>query len=307
MSNIQELQQKIKENPNDLKAIEEYAIALSNIGEIEEAYKNFMFLKSKMPENPVVYYNLGIILEKLKDINSAIKCYELSLDYDETNFDVMFNLANLYIKKNKFDEAEDLLIKIVTDDADDENALFYLGQISSKRRNHELAIEYFSKALQINPADVIAKFYLAYSYKEIGNIDLAIQTYQELIKQAPDYSWAYYNLSIIYLEQGDEEKAIFYLERTININSKDISAIKLACKIFMKHKKYAPIEKLLLAAVKEMPLEADLSYLLSRVYIELRNKANYLKYCKMTIENESTFSGNIQELKMEVAEIEKLK
>ena len=47
MSNdsINDLQEKLKQNPNDIKLIEEYAIALSDIGENEEALKNFIYLK----------------------------------------------------------------------------------------------------------------------------------------------------------------------------------------------------------------------------------------------------------------------
>ena len=48
---LKDLQNKIKENPDDFQALEEYAIALSNIGENEEALKNFIFLKNKFPNN----------------------------------------------------------------------------------------------------------------------------------------------------------------------------------------------------------------------------------------------------------------
>ena len=64
MSNdsISELQEKLKQNPNDIHLIEEYAIALSDIGENQEALKNFIYLKKVSPDNPQVYYNIGIIL-----------------------------------------------------------------------------------------------------------------------------------------------------------------------------------------------------------------------------------------------------
>ena len=76
MSDIRELQQRIKENSNDYKAIEEYAIALSDIGENEEALKNFLYLKKMFPENAQVLYNIGIILEKLKYFDESIEAYE---------------------------------------------------------------------------------------------------------------------------------------------------------------------------------------------------------------------------------------
>ena len=73
---IIDLQKKLKENPNDATLIEEYAIALSEIGENEEALKNFIYLKKIFPESPLVYYNIGIILEKLKKYDDAIIAWE---------------------------------------------------------------------------------------------------------------------------------------------------------------------------------------------------------------------------------------
>ena len=42
---IKELQDRITENPKDYDAVELYAIALSDMGENEEALKNFKFLR----------------------------------------------------------------------------------------------------------------------------------------------------------------------------------------------------------------------------------------------------------------------
>ena len=65
---IKELQQRIKENPADNEAIESYAIALSDIGENEEALKHFIFLKNKLlrkvvNENESMCCSTGLQLE----------------------------------------------------------------------------------------------------------------------------------------------------------------------------------------------------------------------------------------------------
>ena len=65
---IKELQQRIKENPADNEAIESYAIALSDIGENEEALKHFIFLKNKFPNLRMVNNN------DLKTIKNVAFC-----------------------------------------------------------------------------------------------------------------------------------------------------------------------------------------------------------------------------------------
>ena len=44
MSDIKILQEKLKQNPDDYQTLEDYAIALSDIGENEESLKNFLYL-----------------------------------------------------------------------------------------------------------------------------------------------------------------------------------------------------------------------------------------------------------------------
>ena len=87
MDKIKEIQEKLKNNPDDLKLIEEYAICLSDIGENEEALKNFIYLKKMMPENSVVYYNIGIILEKLKYFDESINAYEKAYSLDSESIE----------------------------------------------------------------------------------------------------------------------------------------------------------------------------------------------------------------------------
>ena len=76
-------------------------------------------------------------------------------------------------------------------------------------------------------------------------------------------------------------------------------------KLFSKHKKYSAAEKILRQAMQTMPDEADIYYFLARVYKELKSRINYVKYLKMTLKKQITFSGDINTLKEEIKEAEK--
>ncbi|MBQ9245752.1 tetratricopeptide repeat protein [bacterium] len=302
---IIELQNRIKENPQDYDAVEQYAIALSDIGENQEALKNFMFLKSVQPNNAKVYYNIGIILEKLKMAEDSIVAYEKALSLEPENTDIMFNLSIASIKAEDYERAEELLLKVIQKDREDENAYFHLGESCTRLKKHEDAIKYFSKALELDKTDLIAKFYLAYEYKEIGETDTAIKLYNEIISENKEYSWVYYNLASIYLEKGEEDKAIIYLEKTIKTNDKDIDAIKMIVKLFAKGKKFAPAERILRQALQVLPDQADLYYLLAQIYQQMKSKINYAKYLKMALSKSITFTGDIEKLKEEVEALDK--
>ena len=301
---IKILQERLKNNPNDYVAIEQYAVKLSDIGENEESLKNFLFLNKKIPDNPKIIYNIGIILEKLKYFQKAAEAYEKSLSLDSNNTDTMYNLASVYIKLDKLDLSEKLLLKIIEKDKNDENAFFNLGEVYSRKKEHEKAIQYLTKALELDPKDIIAKFYLAYEYDKINRTETAIKLYEEVIQQNPDYSWAYFNLASIFLSQGNEELAISNLENTIKTNPGDLQAVKLLVKILAKNKKYTSAEKILKQYTVKMSEEADLYYLLAQVYKELKNHPNYLKYLKYTLRRKLKFSGNIIKLEEEIKNAE---
>ncbi len=302
---IKQLQEKLKENPKDNETIEAYAIALSDIGENEEALKNFIYLKNIFPDNAKIYYNIGIILEKLKLIDDSVIAYEKALSLSEDDTDIMFNLANVYIKTENFDDAEKLLLNVIKQDKEDENAYFHLGEIYSRKKEYDKAIEYLTKALELDSSDLIAKFYLAYALQEQGNIEKAIALYQEITALNPDYSWAYYNLASIYLEKGDENQTALYLEKTIKTNPSDIKAVKMLTKLLCKQKKYSAAEKVLKQAMLQLPDEADICYLLAKVYKELKSRINYTKYLKLTLSKKITFSGSVEDLEKEIKSVTK--
>lgn len=302
---IKELQQRIKENPADNEAIEAYAIALSDIGENEEALKHFIFLKNKFPENAQHYYNIGIILEKIKRFDDAILAYEKALKIEPEDTDIMFNLGLANIKIEDYDEAEKLFLKVLEKDNDDENSYFHLGEIYTRKKQFDNSVKYLKKAVELDNKDIIAKFYLAYSLHQLGETEIAIKTYNEVIEQSPDYSWAYYNLASIYIDKNDDNTAISYLEKTIQTNPADLKAITMLVKVLSKNKKFLQAEKILNQALTILPEEADIYYLLSRIYTELKNTVNRIKYLKLTISKKITFSGDIEDVEEELKELEK--
>lgn len=300
---LNELKNRIDNNPEDYEAVELYAMALSDTGENKEALKYLKMLKGKFPENARIYYNIGIILEKLKMNEDAVCAYTKAHELDENDTDFMFNLASALIKVNKLDDAEKLFLKVIETDTEDENAYFHLGEIYTRKKDAEKAVKYLSRAVELDNNDTIAKFYLAYQYKRTGDISKAVQLYNEVTEQNPDYSWAYFNLASIYTEQGEEDKAAFYLEKTLKTNPMDLKALKLLVKLLVKQKKYADAEELINQKLSDMPDEADLYYLLAGIYKKLENKKEYFKFLMLADKNKLTFSGDEAKLEKEIEDI----
>src|SRR5574344_1711444 len=85
---IEELQQILREDSSNFQARRRLAVVLLDKGFNEESLKQFQFLISIFPQDASLYYNKGIVHEKMRDLASAEQSYlkAIALSPDETDF-----------------------------------------------------------------------------------------------------------------------------------------------------------------------------------------------------------------------------
>lgn len=77
---------------------------------------------------------------------------------------------------------------------------------------------------------------------------------------SPDYSWAYFNLASIDYEEGNFDSAINNLDKTLELNPKDVEAYKIYSKILTKARKYDNAAVLIEQAIDNCGDNGDLYY-----------------------------------------------
>ena len=77
---IVELQNLLKQDPKNIQARRQLAILLIDCGFSEEALKNLLYLSKNIKNDSDIYYNLGIVYEKLKNLSKAKEAYEKSIE-----------------------------------------------------------------------------------------------------------------------------------------------------------------------------------------------------------------------------------
>lgn len=90
---------------------------LDVLGKNEEALVEFKETLSLEPENPAIYYSVGLSYLKLNDLWNAILYFEKSLQLDEKNLMVMNSLSVCYKEVGQYDKAEKLLRMIAENDS----------------------------------------------------------------------------------------------------------------------------------------------------------------------------------------------
>ena len=129
LKQIQELNEKIEQDPTDFKTRRELATELMENGYNEEALKHLYYLLKRFPEDSRLHYNAGIVLENLKKFDKAIISYQNALNISPDEPDFLYNLGYAYLQTQEFDKAIPFFKRVLQLEDDDANSYFNLGYL----------------------------------------------------------------------------------------------------------------------------------------------------------------------------------
>lgn len=182
----------------------------------------------KSPNNPFNYLYIGILNERLGDLDAAQESYQEAVKIDPTFGFAYLNLANVvYLNIMKKHERNiESKPNITTQDIDDIEASVEIYDIPKLKK----AIDYYNQALQIYPE-------LGFLYYNRGNLNNKMQNYMEsitdyeyAIKYQPDMAEAYYNKGLTLLLLKDNEGACPNLSKAGELGiSSSYNLIKRYC------------------------------------------------------------------------------
>ncbi len=146
-----------------------------------------------VPENGMVWDNLGNALKALGKSDRAEACYRRALALDPANPDPPFNLAVLFHEQGRTDEA----------------------------------LDWYLRTLEVNPDDPGALNNLASLYRTRGDAAAAEAAYRRLLKIKPDHLRALVNLAGLLGEQKRHDEALACCRRASESAPEDL--IVLLC------------------------------------------------------------------------------
>ncbi len=153
-----------------------------------------------------------------------------------------YSVADIYILKNKFKDAENILLEIedISIEKYGENNQFlsniYYGKgiVTAYEGKQDEAVDYYNKALEINEkSDKPNDFHksniygcLGNAYSEKGDLDKALENYKKDIKikkgivgeNHPILAVAYNNIANIYKTKGEYDYALEHIEKALNLS-----------------------------------------------------------------------------------------
>ena len=140
-----------EENPEDVSLLQAEADLYYRIGKIDK-YDEMMKQVVKMdPENPSLYYNLGVASEQLGDKKSAKEYYLQAIELDSGMVNAYINLAALTLSKER-DIVEEMN-SLGNSRADNKK---YQELNKEKKQFYKDALPYLEKASELDPKNMSA-------------------------------------------------------------------------------------------------------------------------------------------------------
>ena len=151
---IPRLEARLKANPNDRDAMLALAQEFLVIGHPEAAVSLTQRLLQLGTKTAQVYYLDASAQGSLNNPRGAIADLESAANLEPTNLSVLSSLANLYVRANRFADAERVANRAVTFNKTDPQAYSALGVVLAAEQKWDDARKEFEQAYTLDPKDV---------------------------------------------------------------------------------------------------------------------------------------------------------
>jgi len=190
-------QQAVKDNPNNLRALDNLAAALFRKGYFEQAEKIYEKLITLWPTNDAAYTNLGIIAMNKKDLDKAEKYFLKAVEVSGGDAQSYTNLGSIYFLKADKEKAKKFYEQALKIDPTAAQVYTNLGLIYVSEKRFKEAAVLFKKAVELNPDLIEARLNLASVYRDLGMEYEAKQEEEEAKIRMKTTSISQYNPEVI--------------------------------------------------------------------------------------------------------------
>lgn len=218
---IPRLQAKLKANPTDQVTMAQLAAEFLQVGRPDVALQYTQHLLQMGDKTAQVYYFDGFAEGQLNNLPAATYDLEQASNLDPTNLGILAQLADTYIRTNRFSDAERIAKRAVTFNKNDAGAVATLGSVYAAEQHYDDARAQFEAAYAMNPKDTAPLFQIATTYAQQDNVPLAIATIGRILAIDPRNIQALVFKADLYARQHDDARAAAAFDDAIVIAPTD--------------------------------------------------------------------------------------
>jgi tetratricopeptide (TPR) repeat protein len=179
----------------------------------------FKSMVETYPNNFMGHSHLGSTYFKMLEYEKAIKEYKRSLEIYPEGYQNYFYIGKALTRLEKYEEAREKFNITLKNNADSPMTYVYIGDTYIKESKEEKAVESYRKGLKKYPNDKDLKYRLAKTLAEMKQYSKAIENFRDLINQTNSLKYhVYYDFAEVYHKIGETDSAIYYWEKTAEMN-----------------------------------------------------------------------------------------
>jgi len=314
------LRRLLKLNPDDLKAREALAEALTAEGEWRQAIDEYQALlqQTPAPDSLYIHKRLGYLYTQAGTFKKAIDAYGHAAKLDQKDANIHYNLSYLYEQIGEKEKADFYLSNAITLKSDDiegrlklaesllgkgqyraaerhlsavlkkqphsVQALVLMARILEKQEDKASLKKVYRKLLSLNPDSETILYNLGALEYETGNLKAARKYCSRYVTSHPDDPTAHAILFDIYQQQNAPEKAFAEAMALVRLIPQDPSPYPFIFDYLRAKNQYEQMIPILKKGLKTRPKAVDLREYLLKAYMETQNREGALHQAEKLIE-----------------------
>ncbi len=182
-----------------------------------EALSEYRHALALKPDARNVLGNLGLLLAKLGDYAGAEAMYRRALDYKFDDREIHYNYGNLLLLHGRTAEAITQYQSALLADANYAPAHNNLGAAYLNLGRADAAVREFGTAARLDPANVGDHYNLANTLLRLNRFAAAIPEYEAVLRLQPDHAEAHHELGMALANTGKMAEAISHFEQALKL------------------------------------------------------------------------------------------
>lgn len=268
--------------PNFSRPRNNLAAAYYKKGLTEKALNEFKTVISIEPENPMPYYNIGIIKKSKGDYQGAIteykKAYEIIRHYPKDAprslsivNDVLFALGNIYDGIGDEKTALKYYREASWEKQYLANKTYKHAVLDIKNKEYDNAALKLVKVLEYDPGHLNAYLQLAFTYNNMKRYAESVILLEKAISEGQESYLIYFQIAWAYSKKGETEKAISYYIKGLKYDKNNIRMLSELAKLYSGEKKYRNAVSIYQKIIKLDTKTVNYYNYLAQCYLNMNN------------------------------------
>ncbi|WP_458321984.1 surface-located membrane protein Lmp1 [Borreliella burgdorferi] len=288
---IKDLNEFLKNNPNDAQASKTLAQAYENNGDLlkaENAYEKIIKLTNTQED----HYKLGIIRFKLKKYEHSIESFDQTIKLDPKHKKALHNKGIALMMLNKNKKAIESFEKAIQIDKNYGTAYYQKGIAEEKNGDIQQAFESFKNAYNLdkNPNYALKAGIVSNNLGNFKQSEEYLNFFNANAKKPNEI--AIYNLSIAKFENNKLEESLETINKAIDLNPEKSEYLYLKASINLKKGNYQNAISLYSLVIEKNPENTSAYINLAKAYEKSGNKSQAISTLEKIINKNNKLALN---------------